>query len=67
MEKLISIILQLLKKTVRKATWFIFEALKLQSLKVQSMKVTAIKLHWEKSQRLKMQDSNSLKLASSSP
>jgi hypothetical protein len=44
MEKLISDILQLLKKTVLKATWFIFEALKLQSLKLQSMKVTATKL-----------------------
>jgi hypothetical protein len=66
MEKLISDILQLLKKTVLKATWFIFEALKLQSLKLQSMKVTATKLQRLKNQRLKTQDSNSLKLISSS-
>jgi hypothetical protein len=35
----------IVKKTVRKATWFFFEALKLQSLK--SMKLTATKLHFE--------------------
>jgi hypothetical protein len=41
-----------------------FELVKLHELNWQSIKATAIKLHWEKSQLVNVQDSNSLKLTS---